>query len=65
MDEVTQATVAKAGWQLDDVLPEGIRLQVRSTANLHQGGTIRDVTEKVNPNFAESPSRPPRRSVSR
>lgn len=49
LDEVTQATVAKAGWQLDDVLPEGIRLQVRSTANLHQGGTIRDVTEKVNP----------------
>ncbi|MBY0388181.1 MAG: N-acetylglutaminylglutamine synthetase [Mycobacterium pseudokansasii] len=49
VDDITQATVAKAGWLLDDVLPEGIRLQVRSTANLHQGGTIRDVTDKVNP----------------
>ncbi|KZS73079.1 GNAT family acetyltransferase [Mycobacterium kansasii] len=48
-DDITRNTVAKAGWQLDDVLPEGIRLHVRSTANLHQGGTIRDVTDKVNP----------------
>jgi GNAT-family acetyltransferase (TIGR03103 family) len=49
LDEVTEATVAEAGWSFDDVLPEGVRLQVRRTANLHQGGTIHDVTAKVHP----------------
>ncbi|MEE6166254.1 MULTISPECIES: N-acetylglutaminylglutamine synthetase [unclassified Mycolicibacterium] len=49
MDDVTAGTVAEAGWSLDDVLPEGERLRVRRTANLHQGGTIHDVTAEVNP----------------
>jgi GNAT-family acetyltransferase (TIGR03103 family) len=49
IDEITEATVAEAGWMLDDVLPQRIRLRVRHTANLHQGGTIHDVTPKVNP----------------
>ncbi|ABK73973.1 N-acetylglutaminylglutamine synthetase [Mycolicibacterium smegmatis] len=49
MDDVTASTVAEAGWSLDDVLPEGQRLRVRRTANLHQGGTIHDVTAEVNP----------------
>jgi GNAT-family acetyltransferase (TIGR03103 family) len=49
LDEVTEATVVEAGWQLDDVLPQGTRLRVRHTANLHQGGTIHDVTTEVNP----------------
>ena len=49
MDDITEATVAEAGWSLDDVLPEGVRLHVRRTANLHQGGTIDDVTAEVNP----------------
>ena len=31
------------------MLPEGIPLRVRRTANLHQGGTIQDVTAEVNP----------------
>ena len=47
VDEVTEATIAEAGWKLDDVLPEGTRLCVRHTANLHQGGTIHDVTSQV------------------
>ncbi len=47
VDEVTEATVAEAGWAFADVLPEGTRLRVRRTANLHQGGTIHDVTEQV------------------
>ena len=46
---MTEATVREAGWALDDVLPEGRRLRVRRTANLHQGGTIHDVTAQVNP----------------
>ena len=49
LDEITEATVIEAGWQLDDVLPQGKRLRVRRTANLHQGGTIHDVTTEVNP----------------
>jgi GNAT-family acetyltransferase (TIGR03103 family) len=49
LDEVTEATIAEAGWTLDDVLPEGTRLRVRHTANLHQGGTIHDVTSQVSP----------------
>ena len=44
LDGITEATVAEAGWRLDDVLPQGTRLCVRRTANLHQGGTIHDVT---------------------
>ncbi|OBG35120.1 GNAT family acetyltransferase [Mycobacterium alsense] len=48
IDDLTEATVAEAGWTLDDVLPQGTRLRVRRTANLHQGGTIHDVTAIVN-----------------
>ncbi len=48
IDDITEATVAEAGWRLDDVLPQGTRLRVRHTANLHQGGTIHDVTAQVN-----------------
>ncbi|WP_343571243.1 N-acetylglutaminylglutamine synthetase [Mycobacterium sp.] len=49
LDAVTEATVSEGGWQMDSVLPQGNRLRVRHTANLHQGGTIHDVTPDVNP----------------
>jgi GNAT-family acetyltransferase (TIGR03103 family) len=48
LDDLTESTVRDAGWMVDDVLPEGIRLRVRRTANLHQGATIHDVTARVN-----------------
>jgi GNAT-family acetyltransferase (TIGR03103 family) len=48
LDAVTEATVAESGWKFDDVLPQGMKLRVRHTANLHQGGTIHDVTPNVN-----------------
>ncbi|WP_156690062.1 N-acetylglutaminylglutamine synthetase [Mycobacterium sp. Marseille-P9652] len=48
LDDLTESTVAEAGWSFDDVLPQGMRLRVRHTANLHQGGTIHDVTAQVN-----------------
>ncbi|OBH58607.1 GNAT family acetyltransferase [Mycobacterium mantenii] len=48
LDDLTESTIAEAGWSLDDVLPQGTRLRVRRTANLHQGGTIHDVTAQVN-----------------
>lgn len=49
LDAVTESTVVNAGWALDEVLSEGTRLRVRHTANVHQGGTIHDVTARVHP----------------
>jgi GNAT-family acetyltransferase (TIGR03103 family) len=53
VDAHTVDTIAKAGYTLDDVLPEGAVLQVRRTANLHTGGTIHDVTDRLHPQLAE------------
>jgi GNAT-family acetyltransferase (TIGR03103 family) len=53
VDDLTVDTVREAGWDLDDVLPLNERLTVRRTANLHTGGTIRDVTDDLNPALAK------------
>ena len=53
IDAVTEATVKEADLSFDDVLTEGRRLRVRRTANLHQGGTIHDVTANVNQELCE------------
>jgi hypothetical protein len=52
LDALTVAMVAKAGHTMDDVLPRGLRLRVRRTANLHTGGTIEDVTARLHPEIA-------------
>jgi GNAT-family acetyltransferase (TIGR03103 family) len=52
VDDLTEDTVREGGWQLDDVLPLNERLIVRRTANLHTGGTIKDVTDDLNPTLA-------------
>lgn len=52
-DELTESVVREAGWTLDSVLPEGLRLRVRRTANLHTGGTIHDVTADVHPDLRQ------------
>ena len=49
LDEATRDTVRAAGYDLDDVLPYGVELRVRRTANLHTGGTIHDVTAQLHP----------------
>ena len=54
IDDHTVATVADAGYALDDVLPDGEILRVRRTANLHTGGTMHDVTEQLSPVLAEA-----------
>jgi GNAT-family acetyltransferase (TIGR03103 family) len=54
LDEETRRCVAKAGYALDDVLPEGEVLAVRKSANLHTGGTIHDVTGEVHPRLIEA-----------
>ncbi|MFU8839323.1 MAG: N-acetylglutaminylglutamine synthetase [Nitriliruptoraceae bacterium] len=52
LDEETTRTVEDAGHDLEDVLPAGVELTVRRTANLHTGGTIHDVTEGLHPELA-------------
>ena len=54
LDEATRETVRQEGHDLDDVLPEGVALRVRRTANLHTGGTIHDVTADLHPALAEA-----------
>lgn len=53
VDDLTEDTVRDAGWDLDDVLPANQHLVVRRTANLHTGGTIRDVTDELHPTLAK------------
>ena len=54
LDSETERTLAAAGFGYDDVLPSGQRLAVRRTANLHTGGTLEDVTERLHPKLAEA-----------
>jgi GNAT-family acetyltransferase (TIGR03103 family) len=57
MDEVTEKAVQDEGYDLGDVLDEGVELAVRRTANLHTGGTLHDVTAKLHPDLAEAARR--------
>ncbi|HEY4604330.1 MAG TPA: N-acetylglutaminylglutamine synthetase [Blastococcus sp.] len=54
LDDTTAEVVAAAGWSMDDVPPNGERIRVRRTANLHTGGTIEDVTDLLHPEIAEA-----------
>ncbi|MGJ3261945.1 MAG: N-acetylglutaminylglutamine synthetase [Salinarimonas sp.] len=54
LDAETERCVAKAGFSLDDVAPDGGEVVVRRTANLHTGGTIHDVTAHVHPRLVEA-----------
>jgi GNAT-family acetyltransferase (TIGR03103 family) len=53
-DAETHRCITKAGYSLDSVLPAGETLKVRKTANLHTGGTIHDVTSRLDPRLAEA-----------
>ena len=53
VDDLTEDTVREAGYGMDDVLPLNEHLTVRRTANLHTGGTIRDVTDELHPLLAK------------
>ncbi|MBA1193969.1 N-acetylglutaminylglutamine synthetase [Pseudomonas entomophila] len=54
MDEETERTLRDAGLDYDHILANGQRLNVRRTANLHTGGTLEDVTERLHPVLAEA-----------
>jgi cyanophycin synthetase len=47
VDEMTQRLLRFGGQELDDVLPAGERLHLKTTANLSTGGSARDVTDQV------------------
>ena len=52
LDSETERCVAKAGYAMEEIPPEGVTFPVRKAANLHTGGTIHDVTEQVHPSLA-------------
>ncbi len=54
LDDATRACIAAQGHDLDTVLTYGAKLLVRRTANLHTGGTITDITARLNPALAEA-----------
>jgi len=54
LDDDTVECVNAAGYQMTDILPEGEKLRVRRTANVHTGGTIEDVTDELHPELAEA-----------
>jgi GNAT-family acetyltransferase (TIGR03103 family) len=54
LDTETKRCVKKTGYSLDSILPTGEYLEVRKTANLHTGGTIHDVTDKVHPTIIKA-----------
>jgi GNAT-family acetyltransferase (TIGR03103 family) len=47
LDAETERCVRLGGYEMDSVLPAGMKLLVRRTANLHTGGTIHDVTDEI------------------
>lgn len=52
LDETTETVVREAGYRMEDVLAPGVELRVRRTANLHTGGTIEDVTDRLHSDVA-------------
>lgn len=54
LDNETERCIRQAGYELRDVLPEGKSLTVRKTANLHAGGTIHDVTDRLHQKLAQA-----------
>ncbi|MFK0312842.1 N-acetylglutaminylglutamine synthetase [Pseudomonas sp. NPDC090233] len=54
LDDETERTLRDAGLDYASVLPAGQRLAVRRTANLHTGGTLEDVTERLHPVLADA-----------
>ncbi|MFW6060301.1 MAG: N-acetylglutaminylglutamine synthetase [Phycisphaeraceae bacterium] len=53
----TERCITEAGYSQDDILPAGETLAVRKTANLHTGGTIHDVTNRLHPTLADAAGR--------
>lgn len=52
LDDIARATMAKQGYTVDSVPPQGTLVVLRNNANLSTGGTATDVTEDVHPDMA-------------
>ena len=57
LDDRTLDVLAGQGATLDDVLDDGRRVVLRRTANVHTGGTITDVTDRLHPSSVETACR--------
>jgi GNAT-family acetyltransferase (TIGR03103 family) len=53
-DRETLRCVNDAGYDMDQILPYAEDITVRKTANLHTGGTLHDVTEKLHPTLRQA-----------
>jgi D-alanine-D-alanine ligase-like ATP-grasp enzyme len=53
LDDGVVRMVRNAGWDLDSVLPPSRDLVVSPTANVHNGGTIEDITLGLHPALAD------------
>ncbi|CAN5326041.1 cyanophycin synthetase [soil metagenome] len=49
IDSQTLRCIKKAGYEIDSVLPEGEKLDLKTTANISTGGTAIDRTDEVHP----------------
>ena len=54
IDDETERCIVSAGYDFNEILPEGVKLNVRRTANLHTGGTIHDVTQRLHPRLEQA-----------
>lgn len=54
VDGETERCLAKAGLTMDSVPEEGLVIQVRDTANLHTGGTLHDVTDRLHADLVDA-----------
>ncbi len=54
VDDETRRCLELAGYTLSSVPPVGEEISCRKTANLHTGGTIHDVTEKIHPELGRA-----------
>jgi GNAT-family acetyltransferase (TIGR03103 family) len=54
VDEETRRCLDKAGVDMASVPDSGQVIRVRETANLHTGGTLHDVTEKLHPELSSA-----------
>tara|TARA_R110001599_G_C12276798_1_gene662641 strand:- start:8523 stop:10220 length:1698 start_codon:yes stop_codon:yes gene_type:complete len=61
VDTETRRCLAESGYDLDEVIPAGVTVAVRKTANLHTGGTLHDVTAELHPALLEAAQQAARR----
>ena len=48
IDQETERCIAAFGYGIDNLVSEGVRLRIRNNCNVHTGGSIQDITNKIN-----------------